>query len=201
VLPDAGLTSMHRGLDPETMPERYAGGMTTRGLFHLVEFVDSGGTVVALDTASELPLTLLDLAIRDVTEGRSSDSFFVPGTILRLAVDTAHPLAWGMQGDAAGFFARSPAFEIGRRASRSERQRGVEPEPPENVSVAARWAESDLLLSGWLLGDGVLEGNAAVVEAEVEEGRIVLLGLRSQHRGQPHGTFKLLFNAIHRGVS
>ncbi|HVS66257.1 MAG TPA: M14 metallopeptidase family protein [Thermoanaerobaculia bacterium] len=201
LLPDASLASMHRGLDADLMPAPYAGGMTSRGLFHLLEFVDSGGTLVALDSASELPLTLLDLEIRNVTERRSSDSFFVPGTILRLAVDTSHPLAWGVQPDAAAFFARSPAFEIGRRASRSERQRGIEPEPPEAISVAARWAEEDLLLSGWMLGGSVLEGNAAVVEAEVEEGRVILLGLRSQHRGQPHGTFKLLFNSIYRGAS
>ena len=49
------------------------------------------------------------------------------------------------------------------------------------------------------MGDEVIAGQAAVVEAEVERGRVVLLGFRAQHRGQPHGTFKLLFNAIYRG--
>jgi hypothetical protein len=199
LLPDASYRSMLTGLDADLAPERYAGGMTTRGILHLVEFVERGGTLVAMDSASELPLLLLGLEVRDVTEGQRSERFFIPGSLLGLEVDTAHPLAWGMQPDATGFFARSPAFEIGRPASRSERQRGIEPEPPENVTVAARWAKDDLLRSGWMLGPEVIRGKAAVVEAVYGEGKVVLLGLRSQHRGQPHGTFKLLFNAILRG--
>jgi hypothetical protein len=201
VLPDDDLESMHRGLDADVMPERFSGGMTSRGLFHLLEFVESGGTLIALDSASELPLTLMGPEIRDVTENRPNDRFFVPGTLLRLEVDTAHPLSWGMQADATGFFARSPAFQVGREPSRWERQRGIEPAPPDDVTIAARWAASDLLQSGWMLGGSVLEGTAAVVEARVGAGRVVLLGLRSHHRGQPHGTFKLLFNAILRGAS
>ncbi|HVS15146.1 MAG TPA: M14 family metallopeptidase [Thermoanaerobaculia bacterium] len=199
LLPDAGYRSMLTGLDADLMPERYAGGMTPRGVFHLVEFVERGGTLVAMDSASELPLLLLGLEVRDVTAGLPNDRFFIPGSLLALEVDPAHPLAWGMQADATGFFARSPAFEVGRSASRSERQRGVEPAPPEDVTVVARWASDDLLRSGWVLGPEVIHGKAAVIEARYGDGRVVLLGLRSQHRGQPHGTFKLLFNAILRG--
>ena len=51
-------------------------------------------------------------------------------------------------------------------------------------------------MSGWMLGEQVLATRAAVVDAAVEKGRVVLLGFGTQHRGQPHGTFKLLFNAI-----
>jgi hypothetical protein len=76
---------------------------------------------------------------------------------------------------------------------------GATPEPDPAVTAVATYPDDDLLKSGWLLGDRVIEGRAAVVEAEVEAGRVVLLGFRVQHRGQPHGTFKLLFNAIYRG--
>jgi hypothetical protein len=37
-----------------------------------------------------------------------------------------------------------------------------------------------------------------VVDVPLGKGRVVLLGLRAQHRGQSHATFKLLFNAIYR---
>ena len=42
----------------------------------------------------------------------------------------------------------------------------------------------------------MIAGRAAVVEVAIEDGRIVLLGFRVQHRAQSHGTFKLLFNSL-----
>ncbi|HUP23390.1 MAG TPA: M14 family metallopeptidase [Thermoanaerobaculia bacterium] len=202
VLPDARWESMLHGQHRDLAPAEYTGGMTPSGVFHLYEFTRSGGTLVALDTAAELPLTIFALPVRDVTARLERSDFFVPGTLLRLLVDPAHPLAYGMPEEATGFFAHSPAFQLGREATRLERHRGIEPTPPATVTKAASWAEeSDLLRSGWVLGGSHIAGKAAVVEAEVGDGRVVLLGLRAQHRGQPHGTFKLLFNALYRGTA
>ena len=53
-----------------------------------------------------------------------------------------------------------------------------------------------MLLSGWMVGEKVLANRAAVVEAKLGRGKVVLLGLRAQHRGQTHGTYKLLFNSL-----
>ena len=199
VLPDASYSSMLRGLSADRMPAEYAGGMTIRGAASLYDFVVEGGTLVAMDSASELPLEIFDLPIRDVTSGQSDDDFFIPGTLLRLDVDPEHPLGYGMPEETTAFFSRSPAFALGRPLGRRERMVGATPEPDPAVTAVATYPDDDLLKSGWLLGDRVIEGRAAVVEAEVEAGRVVLLGFRVQHRGQPHGTFKLLFNAIYRG--
>jgi len=38
------------------------------------------------------------------------------------------------------------------------------------------------------------------VEVGYGKGHIVLLGFRVQHRGHPHGTFRLLFNAVLRST-
>jgi hypothetical protein len=200
VLPDADWDDMLRGLHPDQAPPEYAGGASPAGLFHLHQFALRGGTLVTLDSAAELPLTLFALPVRDVTARLARNDFFVPGTLLRLRVDPAHPLGYGMPEDATAFFAHSPAFQVGREASRLERQRGIEPKAPAGVTVAASWAaEKDLLRSGWVLGGKHIAGKAAVVDAAVGDGRVVLLGLRAQHRGQPHGTFKLLLNALYRG--
>jgi hypothetical protein len=61
-----------------------------------------------------------------------------------------------------------------------------------------RYADRDLLQSGWLIGEGTLAKKAAMVAAKYGDGRVILIGFRPQHRAQTHGTFKLLFNALIR---
>jgi len=156
--------------------------MTARGVSNLREFVTSGGTLVAMDRAAELPLAAFGLPVKNVAIAASEADFFVPGSILRVRVDPSNPVAYGMPREAAAFFINSPAFEVSP--------------PSDRVRVVAEYPTRDLLMSGWLLGERTLAGQAAVVEASVEKGRVILLGFRTQHRGQAHGTYKLLFNAM-----
>ena len=55
VLPDASYNRMLTGLTSRSAPPEYVGGMTPRGVSHLFDFVEAGGTLVTLDSASELP--------------------------------------------------------------------------------------------------------------------------------------------------
>ncbi len=192
VLPDATYASMVSGQAPGTMPAEMVGGMTPRGVQHLYSFVADGGTLVALDTAAELPLATFGLPVRNPLTGLRSSEFFIPGTLLRLRIDNRQPVAWGMPSDVAAFFSNSPAFDVGY-GGRGARQ------APEGLTVAGTYATEDLLMSGWLLGERHLAGRAAVVTAQIERGRAVLLGFRVQHRAQPHATFKLLFNSLYLG--
>ena len=199
LLPDATYTGMLHGLSTDRMPPEYSGGMTIRGLANLFDFVVEGGTLVAMDSATELPLAIFDLPLREVTSGQSDEDFFIPGTLLHLKVDPGHPLGYGMPEETTAFFSRSPAFSLGRPVNPRVRRVSGAPEPPSSVRAIATYPTEGLLKSGWLLGEHVLSGRAAVVEADVEAGRVVLLGFRTQHRGQSHATFKLLFNALYRG--
>jgi hypothetical protein len=186
LLPDATYQQMLNGLPAGSMPEPYTGGMTAAGLQNIRAFVEAGGTLVGMDRAADLPLHLFDLPIRNVTTDASDTDFYIPGSILRIEVDRSNPVAYGMPREAAAFFINSPAFDV---------QAGG------NVEVVAHYPASNLLLSGWLLGERVIANRAAVVHARVGNGHVVLLGFRTEHRGQPHGTFKLLFNAILLGAS
>ena len=111
---------------------------------------------------------------------RNSD-FYVPGTVVHLSVDPSAPLAWGMPSEAAAFLIHSPAFSL---------------DSPAAGTIVARYPTQGLLMSGWLLGEPVIAGRAAVVQATLGKGQVVLLGFAVQHRGQAQGTFKLLFNSL-----
>jgi hypothetical protein len=62
-------------------------------------------------------------------------------------------------------------------------------------------AAENLLLSGWIHGEKKIQQRASVLDIPSGKGRVVLLGFPVQFRGQSHGTFKLLFNAIFYGAS
>ena len=68
------------------------------------------------------------------------------------------------------------------------------------VTSVATYSDNLLLLSGWIFGEQYIHNRVAVCEVGYGEGHIVLLGFRVQFRGQPHNTFKFLFNAIYRST-
>jgi hypothetical protein len=183
LLPDSTYDSMLNGEAAGSLPEPYTGGMTTRGIANLREFVSAGGTLVAMDRAAELPIAAFGLPVRDVAAaGARAADFYAPGSILRIRVDPSHPIGYGMADEAAAFFIHSPAFE-------------VSPNAP-GARIVAEYPTRDVLMSGWILGERTIAGRAAVVEVSIDKGRVILLGFRTQHRGQSHGTYKLLFNSI-----
>jgi hypothetical protein len=93
------------------------------------------------------------------------------------------------------FFAYSSAYQ--NIESSTADGHGGPPPTLRSIDVVARYATTDVLMSGWLEGERIIAGQGAVISARVGLGRAVLIGFRAQHRGQSHGTFRLLFNAIH----
>jgi hypothetical protein len=176
---------------PRSIPRpEHTGGIGAQGTANLEKFVLSGGTLLALAGATDLPLQSYPLAARNILRrpaeagaDSAAGSFFCPGSLLRVTVDTGNPIAFGMPREAIVFSSGGHAFDtLG-----------------QDARAVVRFGQQKLLASGWLSGEGVIQGKAAVVEAKYGKGRVVLYGIRVQHRGQPFGTFKLLMNAIYLG--
>ena len=198
VLPHQSAERILNGHATGTMPDEYVGGMGLRGAMALERFVEAGGTLVALDGASDFAIEQFGLPLKNVIAGVPSSEFFVPGSLVRADVDTDHPLAWGMQKEVATSFVRSRAFDIveltREREGGQEETKAPPPLPVENVVT---YAEEDILMSGWALGEeSNIGGKGAVVRVRLGQGEVVLFGFRPQFRGQPRGTYKLFFNAL-----
>jgi hypothetical protein len=69
-------------------------------------------------------------------------------------------------------------------------------DPNAKIDVVARYRARDTLMSGWIIGEDFLVGKQAVLCAHVGKGRVLLYGADVTYRGQPLGTFKLLFHGI-----
>jgi len=159
--------------------------------------VREGGTLVTLDSSSDLPLDLFGLGVRNVLRTVPRQEYYAPGGLLRVAFDPAQPLAWGMPPDAFAFVENGPAFaEETLRDEEGEETPALAPTGRPAPRFVGRFVEKDVLYSGWLLGESKIAGQGAVVEAPLGRGRVVLIGFRPQFRAQPYGTFKVLFNAL-----
>ena len=140
---------------------------------------------MTLNAATAFPVDRLGIGVRNVLEGKNSKEFWCPGSTLKVTFDNANPLAYGMPSHGLALYLNSPAFEITAQNA-------------ENYETVVRYEDRDLLESGWLVGEENLARRAAVVSAKLGQGRVVLIGFPAQHRGQMHGTYKLLFNALVR---
>ena len=186
ILEDGELPPERRRWRRGLLPPQYAGGLDSDGGASIAEWIRSGGTAVAMGESVDYLIELLDLPVTNVLRGLGSGEFSCPGSLLRVELDTSHPIAAGAQRNETVYWRSSAAFRTHIPDARFERK------------VVARFPDDrrDVLASGYLRGGERLERRAALVELKVGEGRAVLFGFRPQHRGQTVRTFRLLFNAL-----
>jgi hypothetical protein len=146
------------------------------------EFVKGGGTLVCFNRSSTSAIDSLSLPVKNATAGVNRTQFFVGGSVLQVTTDPSQRVMAGMPEKAAVFFDSGPVFE---------------PLPDFKGAILARYDDTaSPLLSGYLLGEKYLQGKAAALDVELGEGHVILLGFRPQWRGQPFGTFRIIFNAL-----
>ena len=176
VLPSEQTRATPDGEAPETQR-----GIAEAGYKNLAQFVEDGGTLICFDGSCGQLIKQLKLPLRNSLDGIRSSDFYCPGSVLRIDVDTANPIARTMAKDTSAYFINSSAFE----ATDSGK-----------VQVIARYGKESVLQSGWLRGEDKIKDKIALAEVTMGKGRVVLFGFRPQHRGQTWGTFPFIWNAI-----
>jgi hypothetical protein len=177
---------------PQDIPAEYRDrlGEITVGATvpQLIRFMEDGGTVIAVGSSVALArhagLPVADHMLDGEGRALGEDEYYVPGSVLRMRVDNTRPIAWGLDHEVDVFFSNSPVMRLLPAAA----GRGV---------VPLAWFDSPApLRSGWAWGQHRLDGGVGMAEAKVGSGNLFLFGPEITNRGQPHGTFKLLFNGI-----
>jgi hypothetical protein len=174
----------------EPLPPPYAGGIGKEGVENLKTFVEQGGTLVCLGASSAIAIEEMNLPVRDIVAKAKNTEFSVPGTLVNLVVDPSQPIGYGMPEHCAAYATGGPVFATSVPGAGVGRE------------VVARYPgyADQVVASGWADGTDRMAGRSAIVDLTLGKGRVVLFGPRIQYRGQTVGTFKLLFNAIYRGV-
>jgi Zinc carboxypeptidase len=184
---------------PDEIPSQYRGwlGKITpeKTIPQIRNFLDAGGSVVTIGSSTGMA-ELFGIPVDDYltqigTDNKphhlSREKYYIPGSLLKVTVDNSNPLAYGMPPAVDVFFDNSPVFKL-------------QPDAPLKHTSAIAWFSGPKpLVSGWAWGQQYLDGGTAVAEATVGKGRVFLLGPEVTFRGQPHGTFKLLFNGVYYG--
>ena len=150
--------------------------------------IAAGSAASSLAVSLQLPVSdfLVERQPGQPDRPLSSDKFYIPGSILRVAVDTTAPSAAGSEERVDVFFNNSPVFRLAPAA------RGVRPVMCFDSGTPLR--------SGWAWGQNYLEGGTTAFEATIGEGRVYAFGPEITFRAQPHGTFKFLFNGIYQAT-
>jgi hypothetical protein len=189
ILPDQLPREILDGYGAETVRPEYRGGIGELGVESISRFISDGGTLVTLGAASDLAIDRLPIPVRNLKRPLRREQHYAPGTIVNIQTDPAHPLSRGLAASTFAFYTNSPFFAP------------IEGFTSYKTTVAARFPAVDVVASGWLQGEELMAGRAAVLSVDMNPGRVVLFGIRPQHRGQTHATFPLLFNALYQAAA
>ena len=183
--------------NPDSIPAEYRShlGRVTpqKSIPQLEQFLRAGGRIVTIGSSTSLAYHLgvpVHDALVEMVGAKErklpNEKFYIPGSVLRVSLDSTAAATWGMPREADTYFDQSPVFNIN-------------PEAVANGSVRpiAWFATDKPLRSGWAWGQAYLRDGVAAFVATVGQGQLYAFGPEITFRAQTHGTFKLLFNQLY----
>jgi len=157
------------------------------------KFVEAGGGIEVMGGSSSMAMALgipiSNYMASETADGREVNipqtEFYIPGSLIRANIDNTDPLAYGMPSQVEIFFENNPTYKLGPTAASM------------HVTPVAWYSGTHLLDSGWAWGQEHLDGGTAIVDAPLGKGKVMAMGPQVTFRGEPHGTFKLMFNGLY----
>jgi hypothetical protein len=156
--------------------------MGLQGVMELQQFVEAGGLLVTLGTASFFPPEF-GLA-RRVDASRPSPQFYAPGPIVQADIlRAASPIFYGYDRKAVPVrWANGPLLRL---------------PDTEKAQVLMQFPGGDAgVLSGLMKGAAEIRNRPAIVQVPVGKGRVLLFATNPCYRWQNLGEFNMLFNTI-----
>jgi hypothetical protein len=198
---EAGSNAMggYEGREPneKEIPEMYhaqLGRITAaKSIPALKEFTEAGGTIITIGSSANLAYHFklpIRNALVEMVNGKErplpGEKFYIPGSVMQVAVNNEHKANWGMKPNADVYFSASPVFNLLPNATATG-----------EVTPLAWFASDKTLRSGWAFGQSYLQQAVAAFEAKVGKGKLIVYGPEITFRGQTHSTYKMLFNQLY----
>jgi hypothetical protein len=192
-----GEFPFRREPNPDSIPAEFRSHLgritTAKSIPELKKFLEAGGHIVTIGSSANLAYQLnlpVHDALVELVGGKErrlpNEKFYIPGSVLRVTLDTTLQSAWGMGSAADVYFDNSPVFNIDPAAYANG-----------TIHPIAWFADDHPLRSGWAWGQAYLRDGVAAFVATVGQGKLYTFGPEITFRAQTHGTFKLLFNQLY----
>ncbi|MGH2996060.1 MAG: M14 family zinc carboxypeptidase, partial [Gaiellaceae bacterium] len=172
-----GLAGVDVLLVPNGVSTTASNALGPAGRRALATWVNGGGEYIGWRGGAELAARI-GLTTARLTEPHSD----IAGTLIRVAVDQASPLAAGVGAFNWVFY----DYDVVMKAA-----------SPSHVAAGfPAFGSEDFFVSGFARGQEELSGTAAVIDEPIGSGRVVLLGSDPNFRAWTVGMQKMLRNAV-----
>ena len=169
---------------PPVLPDEYKSGIGEEGVKKINEFVENGGTVIALYESAGFATEKLGIAVRNPLKDMEPKKFHCPGSTIWVDIDNKHPLGYGMPEKGLILLRGNHAYAVKGNHNN------------DHYNVVVSYPEENMMQSGWLIGEEHLARKAAMLEAKKKNGKVILYGFQPQSRALTDAAFKLFFNAL-----
>lgn len=186
------------------------GGLGLEGLLEIERFVSGGGTLITLGSGSSL---ITDFGFVRGIGSQQARNLTCPGTILACTVrQPGNPVAYGYCEHPSVYRSRLPVISVEKRMRKYVVMQFGTKLPPDEQEESSPYGRAEeaketkgdrkpkkkvpLLRSGLLRGGEAIDGSAAIVDAPMGKGRVILFAFNPMYRWMNHANFPFVFNSI-----